>query len=167
MKIAAVFMCALSLVVSAFAGSPPESKASAEVEKMKSLEGVWEGPGPNGSTVHLSYKVVSAGSAVMESIDHGEMHDTMITVYHLDGDKLLMTHYCSAGNQPRMRLTASTPNSLSFHEYEVTNLHSKDDLYMNKVVITWKDKDHILEEWTAHAKGKDEEPQVFTLERKH
>lgn len=29
----------------------------------------------------------------------------MFTAYHLDVGKLVMTHFCEAGNQPRMRIT--------------------------------------------------------------
>ncbi len=35
--------------------------------------------------------------------------ENMITMFHMDGDRLLMTHYCGAGNQPRMKLVASNP----------------------------------------------------------
>ena len=166
MKFAACTICLAVLALPLFAGNPPESKSTPAFDMMKSLEGSWEGDGPDGKTVHIAYKVVSAGSAVMETIDHSEMEAAMVTVYHLDKDRLMMTHYCSAGNQPRMRLTKSTPTSLEFAMFDISNLASKNDLYMRKVAITWTDKDHILEEWTAHAKGKDTPPHVFKLERK-
>ena len=97
MKFAACTICLAVLALPLFAGNPPESKSTPAFDMMKSLEGSWEGDGPDGKTVHISYKVVSAGSAVMETIDHSEMEAAMVTVYHLDKDKLMMTHYCSAG----------------------------------------------------------------------
>jgi hypothetical protein len=156
----------LFLRTSLVAAAPPESKGAAAMEKMKSLEGVWEGKDPEGNPVIISYKLVSAGSSMEETIDHGKMgKGAMVTMYHLDGDKLMMTHYCSMGNQPRMRMTNSTPTSLAFSFIDGTNM-SKDDAHMHKLVITWTDKDHINHEWTMRAKGKDESPTVFKLARK-
>jgi len=42
------------------------------------------------------------GTAVLERFTHPGSGgpQTMLTVYHLDGDDLLLTHYCVAGNQP-------------------------------------------------------------------
>lgn len=144
---------------------PPRIKGQDGFEKMKSLAGVWEGEDHEGNPVRVSYKVVSEGSAVMEAIDHNQSKDMMITMYHLDGDRLLMTHYCSAGNQPRMRLTGSLPMSLSFEMFDATNMKSKDDPHMHKLVIKWVDKDHLTQEWTLRANGKDTQ-HMFTLERK-
>jgi hypothetical protein len=157
----------LFLTTSLVAAAPPESKGTAALEQMKSLEGVWEGKDPEGNPVTVSYKVVSAGSSVEETIDHDKMgKGAMITMYHLDGDKLMMTHYCSMGNQPKMRLTKSTPTSMVFSFVSATNMSSLDDAHMHKLVLTWKDKDHISHEWTMRAKGKDESPVVFKLARK-
>ena len=36
-----------------------------------------------------------------------DQNEDMISMFHVDGDRLLMTHYCSAGNQPRMKAAAS------------------------------------------------------------
>jgi hypothetical protein len=167
MKVFAWIVCVALLASPLYGGNPPESKSNAAFDRMKSLEGTWEGSGPKGMNVRVSYKVVSAGSAVLETIDHSGMEGAMVSVYHLDGDKLMMTHYCSAGNQPSMRMTKSSPASIAFAMFDVTNLASKDDLYMNNLVVTWADKDHITEEWTSHAKGKDSPPHVFKLERKN
>ena len=49
-----------------------------------------------------TYRVTAAGSAVMEVLFPGTDHE-MVTVYHQDGDDLILTHYCAAGNQPRMK----------------------------------------------------------------
>ena len=167
MKPLVLLLLILFLTTSIVAAAPPESKGAAAMERMKSLEGIWEGKDPEGNPVTISYKVVSAGSSVEETIDHSKMgKDAMITMYHLDGDRLMMTHYCSMGNQPTMRLTNSSPTSMSFSFVSATNMPSKDDAHMHKLVITWTDKDHISHEWTMRAKGKDESPTVFKLARK-
>lgn len=35
----------------------------------------------------------------------------MLTVYHLDGDKLVLTHYCMAGNEPHLLAETFDPVS--------------------------------------------------------
>jgi hypothetical protein len=160
-----VMICAAILLVPLSQSAPRGSKNQHNFEMMKSLEGNWEGNGPDGPT-KLSYKVVSAGSAVMETIDHSDMPGMMVTMYHLDGDKLMMTHYCSAGNQPRMRLVSSTPSELTFEMFDATNLASAKDAHMRKLVIRWTDKNHITADWTMSKDGKDEHHGIFKLERK-
>jgi hypothetical protein len=86
-------------------------------EILKGFAGEWTGkvaegePVPNPSVI---YHVTAAQSAVVETLFPGTAHE-MVTVYHMDGDKLVMTHYCAAGNQPHMRLAKkSTRTDLLF-----------------------------------------------------
>lgn len=143
----------------------PAGSPEAGMEKLKSLVGVWEGKDKDGKPIQVSYKLVSGGSSLMETIDMGEHKDGMITVYHVDGDHVMMTHYCSMGNQPRMRVSGSSDASLKFTYVDGTNM-SEDDPHMHQLVISWKDKDHIAQEWTMRSKGEDTPPVVFNLERK-
>jgi hypothetical protein len=68
----------------------------------------------------------------------------------------VLTHYCSAGNQPRMR-AAQAANSavLSFTYVDATNLASPQDGHMHSLKISFADADHFTEEWTFHAGGKE------------
>jgi hypothetical protein len=52
------------------------------------------------------YEVTSGGSAVIETVFPGTPHE-MVTVYHADGEDVVLTHYC-LGNQPRMRARGSS-----------------------------------------------------------
>ena len=155
-----------ALLGSTLFAAPPESKHQAEFDKLKSLEGAWEGTTSDGKPAHLSYTVTSMGSAVMESIDHEGMPGMMITMYHLDGDNLMMTHYCSAGNQPRMRLISTTPNSITFKMFDATNLASDNEGHMSGLTMTWQDKDHITADWTYSKDGKEQHHGIFKLSRK-
>jgi hypothetical protein len=146
-------------------GASEPCKGAACLEKMKSLVGTWEGKDKDGKQIRITYKSVSGGSTLVETLDHGEHKDGMVTVYHLDGDEMMMTHYCSMGNQPRMRAMASEAGSITFTFVDGTNMKS-DDPHMHKLTITWKDADHIVQEWTMRAAGKDNPPVVFSLERK-
>ena len=140
-------------------------KSQPEFDKLKSLAGNWEGKASDGRPVHVNYQVVSAGSALMESIGEGA-GGQMITVYHMDGDRLMMTHYCSAGNQPRMRAdrSSSTPSVIRFTFVDVTNLSAPDAGHMQAHSILWKDADHITHLWTWREKGQDR-TETFELAR--
>src|SRR5664279_4568255 len=80
----------------------PAPAGNPAFEQLKSLAGTWEGKIPGGATATLTYEVVSNGSVVMERL-RPSREPEMITMYSLDQARLLVTHYCSAGNQPTMR----------------------------------------------------------------
>lgn len=136
------------------------------VETLKSLVGEWEGTGSKGEPVRVSYQLTSGGSILMETILHSDM-PSMLTTYYVDGDHLMMTHYCSLKNQPRMRahLPAEQAKHLVFSFVDATNLSSLSQAHMHRVAFTFQDADHITQEWTLSKDGK-ELPTVFTLARK-
>src|SRR5436305_10042303 len=99
-----------------------QSEAQKNFEKMKTLAGSWKGKTSEGRPVEVSYRVTSGGSALMSEIKGKE---DMITMFHLDGDRLMMTHYCGAGNQPRMKAEASPDGkTIPFEFLDATNLQS-------------------------------------------
>jgi hypothetical protein len=80
----------------------------------------------------------------------------MITMFHPDGEKLVMTHYCSMGNQPRMEAPSLTPDGkLVFTFRDGTNM-TPSDPHMHALTITFHSKNSITEEWTMRSEGKDE-----------
>ncbi len=77
-----------------------------------------------------------------------------------------MTHYCSEGNQPRMRAeAASGDGSIAFHFVDVTNLSGRETEHMRELVVKFQDADHFTQEWTHRKAGK-EETGVFKYTRK-
>jgi hypothetical protein len=167
-------LCAIALVISAFvvgmsfAGSAmaPMSKTLPEFEKMKSLAGEWQGKSLDGNTAKVTYTLVSDNSALMEKLVVGGESE-MVTMYHPDGDHLMMTHYCSAHNQPRMR-SQKVPmeiKNIIFDVVDVTNLVTPDSGHMKKLVLTFADQDHFTQEWTWGEKGT-ESAVVIRFERK-
>jgi hypothetical protein len=151
-----------------FAGSEmkPAIKTNPEFERMKSLVGNWEGKSTDGSSANVSYTLVSDNSALMEKIAMGSESE-MLTVYHPDGDRLMMTHYCSLHNQPRMRSQTSRPdqNKIAFDFVDVTNLSAPGAGHMSRLIVTFEDKDHITQEWTYREKDR-ESTVVVRFERK-
>lgn len=87
----------------------------------EALAGSWEADGSSARTVHVSYERTSRGSALLETWQSGSPAET-ITVYHPDGDALLLTHYCGQGNQARLRSVAASESRVVFQRFEATNL---------------------------------------------
>jgi hypothetical protein len=152
---------ALSLICCLFAAAAAATGAS-QMEKLKSLAGDWEGKTPDGKAIHASYKLVSGGSAIAETLTvTGEPE--MLTVYHANGGGLMMTHYCSMGNQPRMKADAGDGKTIAFHFVDGTNMSGPDAAHMNDLTITFDDANHITQEWAM--KGGPMEKVVFHLQR--
>jgi hypothetical protein len=88
------------------------------------------------------------GSALMHEMTGGGRPDDPITMFHLDGDRLLLTHYCDAGNQPRMTGTVSPDGkTITFNFVDATNLLSSQAGHMQRVVFNLIDSDHHTERW--------------------
>jgi hypothetical protein len=133
---------------------------------IKNMPGTWESKAADGHSLEVTFKVVSGGSAVMsEILGHGP--ENMISMFHLDGpNKLLMTHYCGAGNQPRMQASVSPDGkTITFNFVDATNLESPDAGHMQRMVLTMLDDNHHTEEWTFADHGK-EMKESFDLRRK-
>jgi hypothetical protein len=141
--------------------------AKAAFERLKGLVGTWEGEA-FGQTVTVVFRLTGAGSALVETQFPGTEHE-MVSVYHMDGDDLRMTHYCAVGNQPRVKLAKdrSKADDLVFDFDGGTNLNPDKDHYIHDVRIQFKDADHIESRWASWADGKPSEHVAdFALTRK-
>jgi hypothetical protein len=139
-----------------------DTAANSQLDKLKSLAGNWAGKSTDGKAIHANYKLVSGGTAVAETLS-AEGEPDMLTVYHSNGGHLMMTHYCSMGNQPRMQADAGDGKTIAFHFVDGTNLPGPDAPHMNDLTITFVDANHITQEWSM--KGGSMEKALFHLER--
>jgi hypothetical protein len=133
---------------------PADANANLAFDKLKTLVGTWEAPTDRGTAV-VTYRLVSGGTALLEDAKMpGEAE--MITVYYVDGKRLLMTHYCTAGNQPRMQAAAFDPKSdrIDFQFVDATNLRSPDDGHMHHVVFEFRGPNQVNENWTFYKDAK-------------
>jgi hypothetical protein len=142
---------------------PPSSKG---FEQLKPLVGQWDGQTAGGKPLHVSYELVSGGTALLERIAMGDEPE-MVTVYSPDGDRLAVTHFCSAGNQPQMSTAPVTgpTNEFSFSFVRATNLASPGAGHMHHLTVALQDHDHFSEAWTWNDNGK-EHTEVFHFMRK-
>ncbi|MBI4345455.1 MAG: hypothetical protein HY553_01280 [Elusimicrobia bacterium] len=121
--------------------------------RLAKLLGHWEANVEGGKKVQVWFKLISGGTTLLQT-EKFDDEPEMITVYHPDGKDLVLTHYCSANNQPRMKAVKSDEKSIFFDFVSVTNLASPDASHMRSAVITFIDDDHYREEWTWREKGK-------------
>ena len=144
----------LSFVLLVSTAALAQSAAQKSFDQLKALGGTWEGT-IDGQPIHVSLRVTSRGNALMHEMK-GPGPEDPITMFHLDGDRLLLTHYCDAGNQPRMVATISPDGkTIVFNFFEATNLLSFANGHMQRVTFTFIDADHHTEKWEfAMADGK-------------
>ena len=150
---------AVSLVVLlASLAAHAQSGAQQSFDSIKALSGNWEGKTQMSDPVQVSFRVTAGGSAVMSEIVSrmkGKPED-MITMFHVDNDRVMATHYCTAGNQPRMVASASPDGrTISFNFVDGTNIASPKAGHMDHLVITIADADHHTEDWTFVKDGKE------------
>lgn len=150
------FAVCLALLGTVFAQQSEDSaNATQAFARLKALVGHWEATTDQGK-VSTSYELVSGGTALLERLNFAGM-ETMITVYHLDGDRLLLTHYCHSGNQPRMQARAFDPksNEVDFDFVDATNLTSQTAGHvMRQVTIKFNSANEVAANWTGYENGK-------------
>src|ERR1700722_9269903 len=129
------------------------ANASAAFNKLKTLAGHWEANTSKGKA-SATYQLVSGGTALLENTNMpGETE--MISVYYLDGDRLLLTHYCEAGNQPRLQADGiDAANAIDFRFLDATNLANPAAGHMHHVVFKFQGANEVAQDWTFYKDGK-------------
>lgn len=128
---------------------------SAAFDAIKNLAGTWTGSasGMGNDAVTVTFHPTANGSAVLETLFAGTTHE-MLDVYtpRTDGS-LVVTHYCSSGQQPRMELSPSKDGALHFGFIGGGNIASANDPHMGSVDLTING-DKLTENWSLEAGGK-------------
>lgn len=145
------------------------SAAQAAFDRLKALEGEWYGTSGRGNAATLSYQVIAGGHTLMEefreTLDEREI--SMHTLYHLDGETLMLTHYCISNNQPRMRADLSGfPERIRFELLDVTNLSSPAEGHMYRAVLELAGDDRLVNAWTYRQDGEERFTERIEWQRK-
>ena len=141
-------------------------RASRQFAMLKELAGSWVPPSAegSGSGAQLRYEVTSGGHAVVETIFPAQPHE-MVSVYHLDNGRLVMTHYCAMGNQPFFTSVAGTPeNVIKLTCTGAHNTKSHAAPHMHEGVLTIGDGT-LHAEWTLFRDLEPGEPVVIDVVR--
>ena len=139
--------------------------AAAAFARLKGLVGEWEANADVGKA-RLVYELTGGGSAVVER-ESAENMPPMMTVYHLDGNRLVLTHYCMVGNQPRMEARSFDPaaREIRFRFLDATGLTSPSATHMHNATIRLVDADHIESEWQLFENGQPKMTEKFQYKR--
>lgn len=153
----ALSIALLSIASAAFA----QSDARHSFERLKALAGTWEGrmttdphvPAVDGTLTTVTFRVTSMGNTLMHEMTGAGRPDDPITMFYVDGDRLELTHYCDAGNRPRMVAKASAEGKkIEFELVDVTG--NMEHGHMHGAVFTIIDENHHTEDWTFMRGGK-------------
>lgn len=155
--------------------SPPaalaQTAALTSFAQIKSLAGTWEGTlttfpaSPyQGKHLQVQLRVTSSGNAVLHEMRVPGEPDDPITMLYVNGSKIFLTHYCDAGNRPRMVAQASADGkTITFKLVDVSG--SKLHGYMEHAVFTTIDATHHTEDWTYLMPGNHPTRAHFDLHR--
>jgi hypothetical protein len=164
----------MALIVGAFVTAAPANaqmemepyEGSPEFEQLKKLIESWEMEMPmkedGGGAEHedmppmpkmtVEYRLTAGGSAIQETMMAGTPME-MVTMYHDRSGSLSLTHYCAAGNQPRLDLTESSPGQMSFDFAQENDLDPAKGMHMHSLHLTIVDADNITQRWTRYMEG--------------
>lgn len=164
-------LAAAALIVAApgaWAGDMAAGKidSKAAFEKIKGLAGEWTGTAGENMPGATIYRVTGNGSVVMETMFPGTDHE-MINMYHMVDGELVVTHYCSSGNQPHFKFDAakSTPTELVFAFNGGTNFDPAKDAHVHSGKLSLGEG-KLVEDWTFYGGGKETGTATFKLGRK-
>jgi len=136
-------------------------RSLAAYQRLKAYTGDWEGHSTKGWTGRERISDIAGGSTLMMQSTfsaHPADNEGMATMIHMDRDRLLLTHYCVAKNQPRLALTAASSdlNLLEFTFLDGGNIADRNAGHMDRVVITLQGADKFTSRWTWYAKGQEQ-----------
>ena len=170
----------LSVVVLMFLSTVAfaQSDAQKSFDKLKTLSGSWEGhvttvpqkAEMEGALLQLSLRVTSRGNALVHEMreagkpDDPNRYDHPVTMLYLDSDRLYLTHYCDAGNRPRMVATTSPDGKIVQFDF-VDVAGSTEYGHMHHAVFTFVDANHHTEDWTYMEPGDKPVHAHFDLQR--
>jgi hypothetical protein len=144
----------------------PPSEAETSFDALKALAGTWEGvvhvdppvPSMEDKRATITMRVTSRGNALVHEMQESgtpldpTRYDHPVTMFYLDGGQLVLTHYCDAGNRPRMAGEMSPDGrKVEFELLDIAggNAHG----HMDHAVFTRIDADHHIEDWTYMLPG--------------
>jgi hypothetical protein len=149
---------ALTLAQGASAQAPASpSRAAAAFARLAALAGTWSGIWANGRPHSVTYRLSAGGTVLVETWALGPGRES-ITIYHLDGERLLATHYCPQGTQPRLALAlGSDPGRLDFTLLDGANLDAPGRSHQDRFTVwlqgpdRYERSEHYVENGVMHS----------------
>lgn len=109
--------------------------ARAAFAQLQTLVGEWEGKTEAGRVLKISYRLTANNTVLIETWTLGPARESL-TLYHMDNESLIATHYCPIGNQPRLRLKEGGSASLFIFEFvSATNLAKPETAHQHRFEV--------------------------------
>jgi hypothetical protein len=151
--LAALLICLLALASVALAQGPQkapavQTDAQKAFEKMKTLAGSWKGT-IRDIAINFTIRAASSGTAILHegNTDGGGPPKHEITMFYVEGDRLLATHYCDGGNRSRLEGKMSPDGkTIEFSFLDVAG--STRGGYLKGLGFTMIDANHHIAELT-------------------
>ena len=148
--IAALVLIPASSIVIAGQPSP-----QAVFTQLKTLEGDWRST--SGKTT-ANYKLIANGSSIVETWTMSPTRQSM-TVYTMDGDRILATHYCPQGNAPRLQLSNTGADGTHYFEFlDGANLQGKHGFHEHAFWVRLDSSGNLVRSETYIANGSAYDP---------
>jgi hypothetical protein len=132
--------------------------APAAFERLRALAGTWEAAGKDGRKSVTTFELTAGNTVLLERYSNPAMPGggQMVTAYHLDGDSLVLTHYCIARNQPTLRAERFDAKSgeIQFEFVRASNLSGPNAGYMRRAFYKLIDANHFSTSWEFFEGGK-------------
>lgn len=131
---------------------PAPAGAAAAFERLLGLAGTWKVADATGD-FRIVFETTANGTVLLESWMAGERRHSL-TVYHLDGERLLATHYCPQGNQPRLHLEGdAAADSVAFAFLDATGLDGPDASYQHALSFDFDEGGDAVRRSERYRKG--------------
>lgn len=136
LRIVMVILAALHPAAPSAADQPASRVAGSlsrrAFERIRSLRGRWKDVSTKGWTESTDFNLIARDSVVLETSRFTDTGEGMASTFSLDGDRLLLTHYCEARNQPRLIATAISEDGsdIRFTFKDATNLANRNVWHM-------------------------------------
>jgi hypothetical protein len=154
--------------VPAHAEVPSGEAARAAYAHIARLAGEWTTVSSKGWTGQLTYTIGGRGSVVMSvSRFANAPQNSMMTAFYLDNDRLMLTHFCQAKNQPRLVATEISPDGrrVHFSFLDATNMKSAQAGHMHEVIYQFIDENRMTSRWSWFQDGKKDWMEELTSTR--
>ncbi len=107
-------------------------------------------------------QVASQGNALIHELMTQGTEE--VTMFYMDSNKLMLTHYCDFPNRPRMvAQPSSDKNKIEFDFIDMSGMDAPG--HVIHAVFTIIDINHHLEDWTFAIQGKKPFHAVMDLQR--
>ena len=119
------------------------SPDKATFEKLKALVGKWKRNDEKKLEL-IEYRMTARDSVLVEKWSWPDKGSEALTMYHMDGDRLIATHYCPSGNQPRLNFDSdSSGRKFVFNFDSATNLQDRSQSHCVQFWLNQTGKDSL------------------------